>query len=115
MSIGLRRSVALNQIAGSCEANLGRIAPLELEMSDKMHDLLPGTRGIETEFPNPANERCPACESGSFTDFYKQEKVPVDSFRLVESREAGIDFPRGRLDLAVCAECGRHELKALRV
>ncbi|MCP4327806.1 MAG: hypothetical protein GY791_05145 [Alphaproteobacteria bacterium] len=68
--------------------------------------LLPGVRGVATGSTNPAASRCPACDARSFIDFYTQATVPVDSCRLVESREAGIGFPGGRLDLAVCERCG---------
>lgn len=49
---------------------------------------------------------CPACASGPLEVFHRVEDVPVNSCLLLESRAEAIDFPRGRLELAVCHSCG---------
>lgn len=73
---------------------------------DPATTILPGTRGVELGTPNPARSHCPACDGSSYSDFYRQERVPVDSFRLLESRDEATHAPSGRLDLAVCGACG---------
>ena len=49
---------------------------------------------------------CPACRSDALLDFIDLGDVPVNSCLLLDRRSAAIDFPRGRLDLAVCSSCG---------
>ena len=49
---------------------------------------------------------CPSCGSAALSPFYEQPDVPIHSCRLVPTREDALAFPRGRLRLAFCGECG---------
>jgi cyclopropane fatty-acyl-phospholipid synthase-like methyltransferase len=49
---------------------------------------------------------CPSCHVDGLDVFHEQESIPVHSCRLVETREDALSFPRGRLRLALCRECG---------
>jgi SAM-dependent methyltransferase len=64
-----------------------------------------------TDAPRPgagADEAttCRACGGGRLEVFYEQERVPVHSCRLVETREEALAFPTGTLRLAFCPTCG---------
>jgi hypothetical protein len=49
---------------------------------------------------------CRSCGSSTTSVFYEQADVPVHSCRLVPTQEAALTFPRGRLRLAFCGDCG---------
>ena len=49
---------------------------------------------------------CPNCLVGTMTSFYEIEPVPVHSVALVRSYESAINFPTGRIELAICGNCG---------
>lgn len=49
---------------------------------------------------------CQCCGSEDLRGFYSLPNVPVHSCLMVKSREAALDFPSGKLDLAVCRSCG---------
>lgn len=49
---------------------------------------------------------CPACDSTATRSFYRAGEVPVHSCLLVQDRRTALDFPRGRLELALCESCG---------
>lgn len=49
---------------------------------------------------------CQACGEQALDGFYSLPKVPVHSCLMVASKEAAVDFPAGKLDLAVCTSCG---------
>lgn len=50
--------------------------------------------------------QCQCCGSTSLQGFYSLPRVPVHSCLMVKSREEALEFPAGRLDLAVCQDCG---------
>jgi SAM-dependent methyltransferase len=52
------------------------------------------------------NEACPICQGGVPVVFLERDRVPVQQNLLVESRQAALQGPRGRLRLVVCEECG---------
>jgi hypothetical protein len=49
---------------------------------------------------------CRSCGSSATSVFYEQADVPVHSCQLVPTREAALAFPRGRLRLVFCGDCG---------
>lgn len=49
---------------------------------------------------------CPNCQSAQLTTFYSVESVPAHSCLLMDSKEEAVGYPRGRLDLAYCEDCG---------
>ncbi len=49
---------------------------------------------------------CPACGRDAWKPFYRVEEVPVQSCRQMPDRTTALAQPRGRLDLALCRECG---------
>ncbi len=67
---------------------------------------VPGTRGIPLPTAADAVTNCPACSARDHRTFFELSSVPVDSFRLVASRGEAEAFPRGRLSLSVCKQCG---------
>jgi hypothetical protein len=55
--------------------------------------------------PTPIAE-CPSCSSAESTPFYEVRGVPVHQVRLVRSRDAALNCPRGDLQLRLCTPCG---------
>ncbi len=51
-------------------------------------------------------EVCPACDSTSLEGFHVLDGVPTNSCLLLDDETEARAFPRGRLDLAVCHDCG---------
>jgi hypothetical protein len=51
-------------------------------------------------------DRCPACDSELLEGFHALESQPTNSCLLLEREDEARAFPRGRLDLAVCRDCG---------
>lgn len=49
---------------------------------------------------------CPGCGAGRMYVFYEIFGVPAHSVLLFESRREAVEFPRGDIRLAWCAECG---------
>lgn len=49
---------------------------------------------------------CPACGGAIGAPFHVSEGVPANSCLLLESSDEARSFPRGRLELAMCPECG---------
>lgn len=56
-------------------------------------------------FPEVAHGCCPAC-GHSMETFFRLPGVPVNSCILVDTREEALAFPRGDIELGVCAGCG---------
>lgn len=52
------------------------------------------------------DKKCPNCLQGTMATFYEIQPVPVHSVALVRSYESAVRFPLGRIQLAVCQECG---------
>lgn len=50
--------------------------------------------------------RCPVCLGGRTTLVLDLGEVPVSSCVQIDDRAAALAFPRGRLELAACADCG---------
>ncbi len=71
-----------------------------------MKNPVPGTRGIPLPTAGDEATSCPACGASDHRTFFELSSVPVDSFRLVDTRAEAEAFPRGRLCLAVCKRCG---------
>ncbi len=67
---------------------------------------IPGMRGDPAHASPPAATQCPGCARRRFQVFHEQRGVPVDSFRLCETREEALAAPRGDLRLAACDSCG---------
>jgi SAM-dependent methyltransferase len=49
---------------------------------------------------------CPACGSHKVTPFYHVENVPTNSCLLFDTEEEARAWPRGRIVLGYCADCG---------
>lgn len=49
---------------------------------------------------------CPACDGNRTELFHEQEGVPVHSCLLVENATSARNFPRGRLSITLCRDCG---------
>lgn len=49
---------------------------------------------------------CPACDHPEVEPFYRSDPVPVHSTLLMASREEARAFPRGKLALGWCRQCG---------
>lgn len=49
---------------------------------------------------------CPACGAEGLQPFYEVAAAPVHSVLLMPTREQALDFPRGRILLALCPDCG---------
>jgi len=56
-------------------------------------------------YPDVAYGCCPACGHAMET-FFRLPGVPANSCILVDSREEALAFPRGDIELGVCAGCG---------
>jgi SAM-dependent methyltransferase len=52
------------------------------------------------------NPRCPCCASESADVFYEVAAVPVHSCIMFSDERAAREFPRRRIDLALCRSCG---------
>lgn len=50
--------------------------------------------------------KCPNCLQGTMTSFYEIGPVPVHSVALVRTFQDAVSFPTGRIELAVCSNCG---------
>jgi hypothetical protein len=55
---------------------------------------------------NSANPKCPSCRSEKITTFYRVEEVPVNSVLLLPTQEEALSFPKGKLELGFCNDCG---------
>lgn len=49
---------------------------------------------------------CPNCRTGKMEIFYTVESVPTNSCILLPTPEEAKGYPRGRVDLGFCSECG---------
>ena len=49
---------------------------------------------------------CPACGGDRTQPFYEQDDVPVHSCLLLDDATSARDFPRGKLMIALCQDCG---------
>ena len=49
---------------------------------------------------------CPGCGSSNISIFYELRSVPVQSVRVVPTRETALDYARGNILLGFCQECG---------
>lgn len=49
---------------------------------------------------------CPACGGRAWKDFYEVDSVPAHACLQMPDRETALAQPRGRLQLALCLECG---------
>ena len=49
---------------------------------------------------------CRACGSSRLHIFHRQDEVPANSCLLVHTRDEAERFPRGRIDLGFCSDCG---------
>lgn len=49
---------------------------------------------------------CPGCGSVDYRVFYEVPSVPVHSCIMFATEEAARDFPKGRIEAALCRSCG---------
>lgn len=49
---------------------------------------------------------CPSCSAKGMRAFHRDASVPTNSCILLGSREEALGYPRGRIELAFCPECG---------
>ncbi|MCP4252136.1 MAG: methyltransferase domain-containing protein [Candidatus Scalindua sp.] len=49
---------------------------------------------------------CQVCGSNEIRNFHEIESVPANSCILLSSREEAIDYPKGKISLGACEECG---------
>ena len=52
------------------------------------------------------NTTCPSCGQTNIFIFYKLKQVPVHSVLLLPSRQEALNYPKGDIALAFCADCG---------
>ena len=50
--------------------------------------------------------KCPSCESGEMEVFHELGDVPSNSCLLLDSAQEAVAYPRGRIRLAFCPQCG---------
>lgn len=53
-----------------------------------------------------SDQRCPACYAQAMNVFYRQNSVPANSCILLKTPEEAKAYPRGRIELGFCDECG---------
>ena len=53
-----------------------------------------------------SNRQCPNCRSGDLKAFFSQDSVPVNSCLLLKDADEARSFPRGRVELGFCSDCG---------
>ncbi len=51
-------------------------------------------------------QKCPSCGTFPLRGFYAVRGVPVQSTRIITTREEALRFPRGDIHLAYCWKCG---------
>lgn len=51
-------------------------------------------------------KQCPGCLESGMEIFYDMEGAPVHSVLLMETRESARSYPKGRITLGFCHECG---------
>ncbi|MCE5229778.1 class I SAM-dependent methyltransferase [bacterium] len=66
----------------------------------------PQTAIEHTALPSSVSTACPACGCNVWRPFYSVAGVPAQSCRQMPDRETALAQPRGRLELALCLECG---------
>lgn len=49
---------------------------------------------------------CPSCGASARSIFYKMENAPAHSVLLLETRQAALEYPQGRIALGLCQACG---------
>ena len=54
----------------------------------------------------PEISTCPSCESGNMEVFYEAASVPSNSCILLASQEDAENYPRGKVRLGFCPDCG---------
>ncbi|MGD2066749.1 MAG: methyltransferase domain-containing protein, partial [Candidatus Bathyarchaeota archaeon] len=54
----------------------------------------------------PSDYVCPNCGAQATSVFYEAEDVPVHTCIMLSTRQEALDFPRGKLVLGFCNECG---------
>ena len=54
----------------------------------------------------PEISTCPSCESGKMEVFYEAASVPSNSCILLASQEEAENYPRGKIRLGFCPDCG---------
>lgn len=61
---------------------------------------------VRFDFSHEANATCRACLSNGLDHFYQVDNIPTTSNLLMTSRDEAINWARGDLRLAQCANCG---------
>ena len=54
----------------------------------------------------PFSGNCPACNEKSLTLFFGEDSVPQNSVLLMDDPESAANFPRGKLEIGFCDNCG---------
>jgi SAM-dependent methyltransferase len=54
----------------------------------------------------PQTTDCPSCGSHALKAFYSVDSVPVNSCVLMRTAEEALTYPRGRVDMVFCEDCG---------
>ncbi len=54
----------------------------------------------------PDEAGCQACGQGDLLPFYEVSDIPVHSALQMPTKEAALDYPKGKLELVLCAACG---------
>jgi len=54
----------------------------------------------------PEISTCPSCESGKMEVFYEAASAPSNSCILLDSQEEAENYPRGKIRLGFCSDCG---------
>jgi Methyltransferase domain/C-methyltransferase C-terminal domain len=81
------------------QQNTAAAAPLAMGLPPGLH-----AEAGPTAVASPLS--CRACGSGGVQIFYRIEDVPAHSCLMLSSREEARAFPRGRIELGFCRQCG---------
>lgn len=54
----------------------------------------------------PSDQPCPCCEATELRVFFGEDSVPQNSCLLLDDPASAANFPRGRLEIAFCGNCG---------
>ena len=54
----------------------------------------------------PSERPCPCCGGDNVRVFFGEDSVPQNSCLLLDDPETASGFPRGRLEIGFCHDCG---------
>jgi hypothetical protein len=57
---------------------------------------------MSTSTPNT----CPSCKTPGMSPFYSAKNVPINSCLMFTTKQEAVSFPRGKVVLGLCKNCG---------